>query len=143
MKKYLVILLVLAMALAGCCTRTDTAGVTTKTFMNCMIGAQAMVCNPDANVMAVINAAAPIIASILNSAVPGSALFINAQNAANVVASIQSVGCTSVTALNQLIAFIQSSAFTQAQASLTAKGKMMAMAPIDVRPLVDWGKTGK
>jgi hypothetical protein len=143
MKKFVVLIVVLAMALAGCCTRTDTAGVTTKNFPNCMLAAQAMVCNPDANVMAVINAVAPILANLVNTAIPGSALFINASNAQNVVKSIQGVGCTSVTALNQLIAFIQSSDFAQAQMQLAAKGKRMATSPIDVGPLINWRNTGK
>ncbi len=134
----------LSVVLFGCaCPRTDTTGVTTKNFTNCLLADQDEVCNPPASVMAVIDAAAPIIAAIVNVAVPGSAAWVTATTMKNAITSVQTVGCLSVSTLNELIAYIQSAAFTQQVATMRAEGKYMAVPVIDVGPLVDWRDSGK
>ncbi|MHB8084292.1 MAG: hypothetical protein ACYDHZ_00500 [Dehalococcoidia bacterium] len=137
MKNLMILVLAIGLMLAGCCPRTnDSTGVTTKSFTNCLATAQTMVCNPSPAVMAVINAAAPFLAQELNILVPGSKDYVTAENAQAVILSIQAVGCTSVTSLNTLIAYLQSVLATQ-----HAKGVYRVIQPpFDVQPLVDWSK---
>jgi hypothetical protein len=138
--KRLLFLSLCLVLVSSCCLRTDSAGVTTKSFRNCAIAAQEMVCNPPDNVKAVVQIAAHIVAGIVNIAIPGSVEYFNAQTALNVINSIQQIGCTSLTALNQLIAFMQSPTFQMA-----AKSGKYAAGPVsvNVQPLVDWSHTAK
>jgi curli biogenesis system outer membrane secretion channel CsgG len=144
LKKVLVSMLALVFAsaaFAGCCTWTATDGTETKSFSNCFKTAQDKACNPPVAVMTVINAAAPLIASILNLAVPGSSVFISASNALQWVTTLQKTGCLALTDLNKLIAYLQSADFTQGQALVATsqmKKGLHAAAPIEVQPLVDW-----
>lgn len=144
MKSVMFTLVVLvAVLLAGsCCTRTDSQGVTTKSFLNCSQAAQEMVCNPTDSVKAIVQIATPIIAGIVNVAIPGSTAYFDAQRALNVLNSIQKVGCTSLTALNELIAFIKSDVFKTAAAKYQAKLRA-SPAEVNVEPLIDWSHTAK
>lgn len=125
---------------SSCCIRTDSQGVTAKSFLNCIQKAQETVCNPPDNVKALMQMAAPIIVGLVNTAIPGSVAYFNAQMALNTINSIQRIGCTSLTALNQLIAFMQSESFQVA--AHTGKYTAMPIA-VNVQPLVDWSHTAK
>lgn len=135
MKKLFALFIIVACAFlfAGCggCPRTNsTTGVTTKTVFNCVdnaVGkAQAMVCNPPQSVLTVVTAAIAIFSSVTG----GNAAFDLA-----VCKSIQTVGCTDLTALQTLINDLNT--FNQ------SSGSMMAAAPVDIQPLVDWSHTAK
>ena len=136
MKKLAILLLIIGLGLS-------------LTGATCMQNVQNMVCNPPAAVMAIIGPAAPIIASILNIAIPGTSVFINAANAQGWINTIQNTGCISLTDLNNLIAYFQGADFTQGQAIVAkaqiAKGFLAAPIPkkINVAPLVDWAATAK
>lgn len=144
MKKLLLAVLFLGAMLfiSGCCTRTDAQGVTTKNLFNCMQAAQETVCNPSDAVKAIAQMAAPVIAGIVNTAIPGSQIYFNAQRALNVLSSIQKVGCTSLTGLNELISFLKSDVFTTALTKYQATNKLKAVS-VNVGPLIDWGNTAK
>lgn len=134
-------LMLASAAFAGCCSYTATDGTVSKSVANCFKTAQDKACSPPAAVMTVINAAAPLIASILNLAVPGSSVFISAANAQQWVTTLQNTGCLALTDLNKLIAYLQSADFTQGQALVaTAQMKkgLRAEAPVEVQPLIDW-----
>lgn len=126
MKKVLFIL-VLVLLCFGC-----------KTFS--MDGAQDTACNPPPDVVAVANAVAPAVAMVLNTAVPGSALFISAANAQSYVSLIQKGACLSVTQVNELIKFIQGPEVMMARAKIAKGGKVAA---IDVTPLKTWATRKK
>jgi len=128
-------------AFAGCCSWTATDGTVTKSVSNCFKAAQDKACNPPAAVMTVINMAAPLLATFLNLAVPGSAVYINAANALELVKTVQNTGCIMLTDLNKLIAYLQSADFAQVQSTVAMaemKKGYKAQAPIDAQPLVDW-----
>lgn len=135
MKRIAAVLVIVAFALAfvGCggCPRTnDTTGVTTKTMFNCVdnaVGkAQAMVCNPPQSVLTVVTAAIAIFSTMTSS----PAAFDMA-----VCKSIQTVGCTDLTALQTLINDLNT--FNQTAGA----GVMVPAAKIDPQPLVDWSHT--
>lgn len=138
MKKIIILTLVLSLCSLGCaCKRTNPAtGVTTANFGNCFANitgpAQTMVCNPPAAVVSVISIAIPILSGMVG---------LDAAFALGVCKSIQTVGCTSLTALNQLIDTLNSLSFQQAFAQ-TQVAKLKA-APFDVQPLVDWSHKAK
>ena len=121
MKKVLVVLLVVALSLSGC------AG-----FLKFSQQVQDKLCNPPANVMMILEQAAPIVQAIISMAVPGSAAFIAAVNAKQVIDSIQGGACVTVTQLNNLITFLQSA---------DAKKEMSkTKAVVNVQALQDWSK---
>ena len=144
LKKALALLCALAFAsaaFAGCCSWTATDGTVTKSFSNCFKVAQDKACNPPAAVMAIVNMAAPLLVTFLNLAVPGTTAYINAANALVAVKTIQNTGCILLTDLNNLIAYLQSADFAQAQNMVAAaemKKGLKAQPPIDAQPLVDW-----
>jgi hypothetical protein len=120
-------------SLGGCCPRTnETTGVTTKSFLNCLQTGQEMVCDPPAEVMTVVEIAAPLVTTLVNALAPGTAAFINAQTALNEIQSIQQFGCLAVTALNNLVAYLNTTF------GPTASLKMAGAPVINVKPLVDW-----
>ena len=129
MKKLAILILVISMALSF-------------TGASCLTNIQQILCNPPANVVAVANAAAPVIAMIINLAVPGSAAWVNANNAAAIVSAIQSRVCIGITQLNTLIAFLESSMFKQAQTKAMV-GKKLVPVPLNIQPLRDWKATVK
>jgi hypothetical protein len=118
MKKLIIMCMVIALAFSGCA------------FLQ---KAETVLCTPPAQVVAVVQAAAPVVAMILNMAVPGSAVWVNAANAAATIRSIREGGCVGITQLNALIALLQSD---------TAK-TVQAKAPLNIQPLLDWAKKGK
>lgn len=138
MKKIIVLVLVLSLCSLGCaCKRTNsTTGVTTANLGNCFANitgpAQTMVCNPPAAVVNIVSIAIPIL---------GSMVGMDATFALGVCKSIQTIGCTSLTALNRLIDFFNSPSFQQAFAQ-TQAAKLKAV-PFDVQPLVDWSHKAK
>lgn len=134
-KVVLALILSAAMLVAGCCTGADGS----KSFMNCMRSAQTILCNPPADVVQAVNYVAPVIAMILNTAVPGTAAYINAVTAQQVVTALQAGACVTLTQLNQLIAYMQSDVFKTEVAKL-AKGPAMP-TPVPVDPLIKWRNT--
>ena len=129
MKKLAILILVISMSLSF-------------TGASCLNNTQQILCNPPANVVAVANAAAPVIAMIINLSVPGSAAWVNANNAAGIVSTIQSRVCIGITQLNTLIAFLESSIFKQAQTKAMV-GKKLVPVPLNIQPLRDWKVTVK
>lgn len=131
MKKLAILILITSMALSF-------------TGASCLNQAQDMACNPPANVIALANAAAPVIAMILNLAVPGSAAWINAANAAAYMTTLRRGACISMTQLNELINFLSSPQVKSAQVAMRAKvitGKAQVVPSLDVQALVDWRKS--
>ena len=126
MKKLLVLCLIIAVGL----------GVSGAT---CMQNVQDTVCNPPASVIAVANAAAPLVAIAINMALPGSAAFINAVTVQGAITAIQGGACVSTTQLNALIAWLQGNDAKTLQAKAQVKaGPMKAAAFIDPAPLIVW-----
>ena len=137
--KFLAVMtMVLALAfVSGCaCTRADsTTGVITKNATNCLLTAQDIVCNASADTLANANLLATLLKSLANTYIAGSTeytVYITAQN-------IIDLGCSTVTGLNELIAYLQSS-----------KGKSLMVAAkagpmgtvVNVQPFIDW-RAGK
>jgi hypothetical protein len=119
MKKVLSILMAVAL-LSGC------AG-----FLKFSQEVQQILCNPPTEVVQVANAAAPLIATILNMAVPGSETYVTAASAANTVTAIQQGLCVGATQVSSLISFLSSD--TAKVAAETQKAPR-----INVQPLIDW-----
>jgi hypothetical protein len=140
MKRVLVFLVILAMGFAsGCsCPRADSNGVITKSFSNCLLTAQDIVCNPSAEVLAETNVFLAIIKGVAEAFVPGTAAFMARITAEN----IATIGCATVTGLNGLISYMQSTQFQQAQVMQMKKG-IKATAPISPQPFIDWRDTKK
>jgi hypothetical protein len=138
MQKFLatIILLSFVFALGCACPRTDANNVTTKSFLNCLLASQDMVCNPSESVLAVANAAAPFLITLLNTLVPGSQEFIDAANAKAAVDSIRNVGCISITSLNSLIAYLNKALMAQAKIK-----RGVYKAPFDTKALEEWAVT--
>jgi hypothetical protein len=125
MKKIVILCLIVALAFGA-------------TGATCMQTAQDRVCNPPQNVIAVVNAAAPLVAIAINMAVPGSAAFVNAVSVQGAITAIQGGVCVSLGQLNNLIAWLQSDAVKELQAKAMLKaGPARAMA-LDPAPLIAW-----
>ncbi len=131
----ILVILALSLLLMGCCKNIDANGVETTSFSNCLQKSQDYVCNPSASVMVTVDAAAPVLAALLNTLVPQSAAWVNATNAISTVNTIQSGACVTVTALNNLIAMIN---IVNAQKGLKAGAKR-----VDITPLINWRATAK
>jgi hypothetical protein len=125
MKKVLVLCLVIAVAL----------GVSGAT---CMQQIQDRVCNPPASVIAVANAASPLVAIAINIALPGSAAYVTAVSVQGAITAIQGGVCVSVTQLNALIAWLQSDEIQALQTKQMLKAGPMQAVVISVQPLIDW-----
>lgn len=125
MKKVLVLCCILALAFGA-------------TGATCMKNVQTQVCAPPANVIAVAKTVAPIIQMILMTAIPASAPYLAAVDAAGIVDYIQNGLCISTTQLNSLIAFLQSEVFKTAQVKMMAKRGPAKAELINIQPLLDW-----
>ena len=126
MKKVMVLCLIVALAFGA-------------TGATCMQTVQNDICNPPASVIAVAQAAAPLIATAINLAIPGSSAYVTAVTVQAVTTAILGGACVSVTQLNALIAWLQSSDAKALQVKAQVKaGPMKATAFIDVSPLIAW-----
>jgi hypothetical protein len=123
MKKCLSILVVLAMLVGGC------------SFLQT---AQDILCNPPQSVIAVANAAAPLVAIAINMAIPGSAVYVNAVTVQGAITAIQGGACVSLTQLNALITWLQSDEAKQVQAQVMLKAGPMRAVALDAAPLIAW-----
>ena len=133
MKRILTLIVVLSLvALSGCaCPRADSSGVITKNTTNCMMAAQDIMCNPSPDVLVAANVVLTLLKGVANSYLPGTSEFtayVTAQN-------IAGVGCTTVTGLNGLIAYLQSN---QAKSLMVAKSGPLSVAAVPVQPFIDW-----
>jgi hypothetical protein len=130
-KKILFAMLLLALMgiFAGCaCPRADTNGTITKSFANCLQTGQDIVCNASPDVLAGANLLINVLKGVASAYIPGTAEFsalITAQN-------IQSVGCSTLTGLNGLIAYLQS---TQGKTMMAKAGPMKTVSP---QPFINW-----
>lgn len=122
MKKLLAVMMILA--LIGGCSFLQTA--------------QDTICNPPQSVIAVANAAAPLVAIAINMTLPGSASYVNAVTVQGAITAIQGGACVSLTQLNNLIAWLQSNEAQQLQAKAMLKAGPMKALAISVQPLIDW-----
>lgn len=138
MKKVMVLVMVLGLLAAGCCTRM-VGGKETKSFGNCLATAQDYVCNPPQEVVAVVTTAAPLLVTVVNALVPGTAAYINAVNAAQTAQALQSGLCVFVTDLNNLISVLQSPDTQAAQAKMVSAKALPA--PINTQVLINWEVT--
>jgi hypothetical protein len=144
MKKILVLIVVLAimaLALAGCCTKTDANGIATKSFSNCLASASNVACNPTPAVIATVQAAVTIISTAISLAVPGTAAWVAAMDAQNIASIILSGACVTTTQLDSLITWLSSDAAKVAQAQVAAKKIKtvgIAMTPLNIQPLINW-----
>ena len=130
--KVLVLALVLALVLGGCqAIQTGTQAVET------------VMCNPPANVVAVVKAALPVLETIIAMLVPGTAAFMVAAQQINVVDTITSGGCIASTQLNALITYLQSPTVAKAQAKMMAGKKGTPVKALDISALQAWAKKGK
>ena len=125
MKRLLILCIVIALGF----------GVTGAT---CLQNVQTQVCSPPANVIAVAKAVAPIIQMAIIMAVPGSAAYLAAIDAAGIVDYVQSGLCISTTQLNNLIAFLKSDVFNAAEVKMMAKRGPAKAELINIQPLLDW-----
>jgi len=129
MKRLLILCIIVAMGFA-------------VTGATCMKNVQTQVCSPPANVIAIAKAVAPIIQTVIMVALPGSAAYVAAVDAAGIVDYIQNGLCISTTQLNNLIAFLKSEVFKTAQVKMAAKRGVAKAELINIQPLLDW-KAGK
>jgi hypothetical protein len=125
MKKILVLCLIIAVGLGA-------SGAT------CMQQVQDTVCSPPAAVMAVVSAAAPLVAFMIQQAVPGSVVFVNAVSIQQTITAILAGTCVSVEQLNKLIAWIQSEQIQSLQAKANLKKGPMKATALSARPLIAW-----
>ena len=125
MKKLIVLLAIVALAFS-------TTGAT------CLQNVQDKVCNPPADVIAVANAAAPLVAIAINIAVPGSTVYVNAVSVMAAVTAIQGGVCVSVTQLNALISWLQSDEAKTLQEKAMVKAGPAKTAALDPAPLIAW-----
>jgi ABC-type oligopeptide transport system substrate-binding subunit len=141
MKKKLFACVVLAVlvagSIAGCCTSTNSSGVSSKSFANCVGLVENYACNPPAAVTQIINQALPLVVSVLNVAVPGSAAFVNATNAQAEMQALIQGGCISVTTLDDLVAYLSTITAAPAPASL----KLAGVVKLNIQPVKDWDNT--
>ena len=104
-------------------------------------GLQTAACNPPANVIAVAQAAAPLVATAINMFIPGSVAYVTAVTVQGAVTAILGGACVTLTQLDNLIAWLQSDAAKTLQAKAMVKaGPMKAAAVIDPQALIDWRK---
>jgi predicted xylose isomerase-like sugar epimerase len=99
---------------------------------------QNTMCSPPADVMAVAKAAAPVIQMAIIMLVPGTAAYLAAVDAAAAVDYIQDGICLSITQLNALIAFLQSSDAKVANAKMMMKAGPARAKALNIQPLIDW-----
>jgi len=124
MRKYLAVLMIVAMAMNGC------AALQT---------AQDIACNPPQAVIDVANAAAPLVAVAVNIALPGSAAYVIAVTVQGAITAIQAGACVTLTQINAVIAWLQSDEAKALQTQAMAKaGPAKAQAPISSQALIDW-----
>jgi len=145
MKKFLVVLVVLAMAMApimGCCTKVDPVSkASTKTFGNCLTAAQDLLCNPTASQQAAAAAVLAFITSgidIANIVVP---VPITAAEVQLVFSVVQSGGCILATDLQKALAWYASITATLQTESKMGKARGMKAAsamPPNVDVLYNW-----
>ena len=129
MKRLLILCIIVAMGFA-------------VTGATCLKNVQTQVCAPPANVIAIAKAVAPVIQMAIMIAVPGSAAYLAAVDAAGIVDYVQSGLCISTTQLNNLIAFLKSDVFKTAEVKMMAKRGTAKAELINIQPLIDW-KAGK
>ena len=128
MKKIMVLCCIIALALG-------VAGAT------CMQNVQETACNPPASVIAVAQAAAPLVAVAINMAIPGSVAYVTAVTVQGAVTAILGGACVSLTQLNALIAWLQSDTAKALQAKAMVKaGPAKASPVISSQALIDWRK---
>jgi len=130
MKKIMVLCLIIAMAFGA-------------TGATCMQNIQTQACNPPAAVISMLPVAITIITMALSAFVPGTAAYLAAVNASAVANSIEVGVCVSVTQLNALIAFLQSSDVKSLQTKAMVKAGPMKARALNIQPLQDWAATFK
>jgi len=136
MKRFTIILsvvLILGLAVYGCCTLTAPDGTQTKSTANCFKTAQDKICNASPDVVSIADIVITLLKPELAVLVPGTAPFIALVTAQG----IKDTGCAVITNLNTMIAFIQG---MNTQAKLMVAKSSMKAAPvgINVQPLLDW-----
>ena len=138
MKRNLVVLaVVLAMAVSGCCNKVQLDGTTKKEISLACI--QDTICNADPATVAAVDVFLSFAKPLIPDALPGSPLLKAVLTAEN----IKTYGCAGLTELTELIIFIGGINTAQAKAS-QVKGFKMAAAPIAVEPIIAWvDRSGK
>jgi hypothetical protein len=134
MKKLVVLTVVAAFLLCGCCERLVN-GTVTKSFPNCLIKAEAFICNPPPEVVSLLNTANPLFVEILNKLIPGTEEYVTVNSVAATANKIQAGGCVLMTQLDALISYLQTSVFKSAEAKMMAK---KATKATDVQVLINW-----
>jgi hypothetical protein len=130
MKKILVLCMVVALAFGA-------------TGATCLQQVATQACNPPPAVIAVVQAAAPLVAIAITTFIPGSAQYVNAVAVQGVVTAILGGACVSLTQLNNLIAWLQSDDAKVIQVKAMVKAGPMKAQAINIQPLVDWAGTFK
>ncbi len=125
MKKILILCLIIAVGL----------GVSGATCLNNL---QDNICNPPPAVISAVQAAAPVVAFIINQAREDSDEYITAVAVQGVVTSILAGACVSVTQLNNLIAWLDSNQGQAAVAESNLKAGPMKAKAINIQALRDW-----
>ena len=144
MRRIMVLCLVVALmgSPVGCCTLTDSAGVETQSFSNCFAsfqdwlqGVQDWVCNAPTTVVTIADTIIDLLKDVAEAYIPGTkeyTVMVTAQN-------IKATGCAGLTALNEMISFVQSVEFKEMQTKAMLKaGPTKATPMISVQPLIDW-----
>jgi hypothetical protein len=142
MKTLTVLILALILVVGGCCKKFDpVTQVETESFSNCLESMNELACNPPASVLVVAAAAAPIIAILINTLLPGSEEWATAANAQAAITAIQKGVCISTKQLAALIVFLESNVFKTAQGQMITRRVILktgAIQVVDVKPLKDW-----
>ena len=121
-----------------CCLIALAFGATGAT---CMQSVQNVACNPPANVIAVAQAAAPLVAIAINMAIPGSDAYVTAVTISGAVTAILGGACVSLTQINALIAWLQSDQVKMLQVKAMVKvGPAKAVTAISPDALIKWRK---
>jgi hypothetical protein len=108
------------------------------TGATCLKSVQSTVCAPPPNVMALAKQVAPIIQMVIMMAVPGSAAYVAAVDAAGIVDYIQNGLCISIKQLNNLIAFLQTDEVKLAQNRMMIKRGPAKAQALDIQPFIAW-----
>ena len=105
----------------------------------CMQNVQDAVCDPPQSVIDIANAAAPLVAAVIATLVPGSEEYVTAVTVQAAITAIQGGACVTVTQINTLIAWLQSDEAVSMQMKAMAKaGPAKAKSLISVQPLISW-----
>lgn len=129
-KKYMVLLMVCALLFSGCAGLQQVQDDVTKPAAD-------YVCNAPAEVVSVADMVINLLKPIMGSLVPGTGPYLALVTAEG----IKTIGCATITELNQMITFIEG---VNTERALAYKGAMKA-APlgINVGALKKWRDTRK